>query len=317
MYCMPEVEQEGKHHIKTAKFLNHSDLLSYEELLRVVTLAVSLGMNKIRLTGGEPLVRRGVIGFIQNLRKIDGLEQIRLTTNGLLLEEYAEDLYKSEVSHINVSLDSLRRDRFKAITSRDKFDQVWRGLLKAEAMGFKIKINVVAMDTVNDDEFVDFGRLALEHKFQVRFIEFMPVGDKDSWSKTKFIRAKEIQRRIKTLGTLTPFEGQRGAGPARMFKLVTDTGQSGSVGFITPISHHFCDKCNRLRLTSEGHLRACLLKDTETDLKTLLRSGASDDQIIESIRQTILNKPQGHSLESDVDIEEKAKNGGAMSRIGG
>jgi cyclic pyranopterin phosphate synthase len=317
MYCMPEDKQEGKHHIKTAKFLKHTDLLSYEELVRVVTLAVSLGMNKLRLTGGEPLVRKGVIHFIKRLRAINGLEQIRLTTNGLLLEEYAADLYNNDVRHINVSLDSLRKDKFKTITGRDRFDQVWKGLLKAEDMGFKIKVNVVAMNTVNDDEFLDFAQLALDHKFQVRFIEFMPIGEKDSWSKKHFIQADEIRKRIEPLGVLTAFEGHRGAGPARMFRLESDSGKSGSVGFISPISHHFCDKCNRLRLTSEGHLRACLLKDTETDLKALLRSGATDEQIVESIRQTILNKPKGHSLDSELDVEEKAKCGGAMSRIGG
>ncbi|MGW8195495.1 MAG: GTP 3',8-cyclase MoaA [Desulforhopalus sp.] len=317
MYCMPE-EKGGKDtQVKTGKFLHHSDLLSYEELLRVVRLAVSMGMNKLRLTGGEPLVRRGILEFIRQLSLLQGLEQVRLTTNGVLLKEYAEDLYKAGVEHINISLDTLQRSKFTRITGKDYFDRVWQGLMSAAATGFKIKVNVVAMKGVNDDEFTDFARLALDYPFQVRFIEFMPVGHKSSWNRDRFVKGEDIRTRIAELGVLTPFTQTHGEGPARMFEIVSRDGRKGAVGFISPISHHFCDKCNRLRLTSEGKLRACLLNDSETDLKLLLRSGASDQELMESIRQTILTKPQGHTLEPDIFSAGKSTCGTGMSRIGG
>lgn len=317
MYCMPEDGEDAEPQVKSGKFLMHSELLSYEELLRIVQLAVSLGMNKIRLTGGEPLVRKGILDFISALNKVEGLDQIRLTTNGVLLQKYAADLYANGVHQINVSLDSLQRDKFKRITGRDNFDDVWAGLKSASDLGFRVKINVVAMKGINDDEFADFARLALDYPFQVRFIEFMPVGDKNSWQRKSYIESDAIRDLVAHVGNLQPSQKQYGDGPARMYNIETPGGQTGSVGFISPISHHFCDKCNRLRLTSEGRLRACLLRDSETDLKQLMRSGGSDQDIVESIRQTILNKPQGHKLQDELGAEEKAGCSGRMSRIGG
>jgi cyclic pyranopterin phosphate synthase len=314
---MPSESQDKDTQVKTGNFLPHSDLLSYEELLRVVRLAVSMGMNKLRLTGGEPLVRKGVLDFIHQLSLLDGLNQVRLTTNGVLLAEYAERLYNEGVHYINVSLDTLQPEKFRQITGKDCFYKVWEGLLAAKQLGFKIKLNVVAMKGVNDDEIVDFGRMALEQPFKVRFIEFMPVGDKSSWNKDQFIKAEDIKARIAKLGTLTPFENPHGEGPARMYDIEAPDGSKGAVGFISPISHHFCDQCNRLRLTSEGRLRACLLHDKETDLKILIRGGASDQDIMENIRQTILQKPQGHTLQEDLEGEERTTCSGRMSRIGG
>ncbi len=316
-YCMPDVGKENKTTVRTGNFLAHSDLLSYEELLRVVRLAVAMGMNKLRLTGGEPLVRKGILDFIHQLSLVEGLEQVRLTTNGVLLADYAEKLYASGVQHINVSLDTLQPDKFKKITGYDYFDKVWNGLMVAKKIGFKIKLNVVAMKGVNDNEFRDFGQLALEQPFQVRFIEFMPVGEKSSWQKEKFITADEIKTLISELGTLTPFHKEHGEGPARMFNLAAPDKRNGAVGFISPISHHFCDQCNRLRLTSEGKLRSCLLNDKETDLKSLLRGGESDQAIIASIRRTIMDKPQGHTLQQDLKATKRSSCGGKMSRIGG
>jgi len=314
---MPEEDQERNGQVKTGKFLQHSELLSYEELLRVVRFAVSLGMNKLRLTGGEPLVRRGILDFIEQLSLIKGLTEVRLTTNGVLLADYAERLYKVGVRHLNISLDTLVREKFARITGRDYFSSVWNGLLLAKRLGFKIKINVVAMRGVNDDEFLNFAKLAVHQPFQIRFIEFMPVGEKSTWRKDQFISSEEIKVLISQIGSLTPFTKKHGEGPARMYELLTTTGQSGSVGFISPISHHFCDQCNRLRLTSEGHLRACLLSDKETDLKILLRSGASDQDIIAAIRQTILDKPQGHLLNTDFQARVGQSCSGQMSKIGG
>ncbi len=317
---MPDVPGEtdplsGK--LRAGNFLSQSDLLSYEELLRVVRLAVSMGMNKIRLTGGEPLVRRGILGFIEQLALLDGLDQVRLTTNGVLLAEFAERLYASGIRHINVSLDTLQPEKFKKITGGDCFAKVWQGLQMAKEIGFKIKLNVVAMKGINDDEFQDFGKLALEQPFQVRFIEFMPVGSQNSGQKDRFVRANEIKSRIAELGILTPFKKEYGEGPARMFNLQSEDNRTGAVGFISPISHHFCDQCNRLRLTSEGKLRACLLNDNETDLKSLLRGKATDADIIAGIRATILAKPQGHTLQDDSISTERQSCSGRMSRIGG
>lgn len=314
---MPAENEDHKRHLKTGTFLPHEELLTYEELLHVVKIAVSMGMNKIRLTGGEPLVRKGVISFIEKLAKIEGLDQIRLTTNGVLLPDYAEPLFQAGVRHINVSLDTLQKDKFTKITGRDSFDKVWAGLNKAQKLGFKIKLNIVAMKGVNDDEFQDFGKLALDNPFQVRFIEFMPVGEENSWQKKQFVGTDEIKESISRLGALQPFQKSHGEGPARMYSLETDAGQKGSVGFISPISHHFCDKCNRLRLTSEGKLRACLLLDNETDLKHLIRHGATEQEIAEQIRQTIMNKPQGHKLHEELAANDDKQCSGRMSRIGG
>lgn len=314
---MPPEATQNRTNVKTGKFLAHSDLLSYEELLRVVRLAVAMGMNKLRLTGGEPLVRRGVLDFIHQLSLLEGLEQVRLTTNGVLLAESAEKLYAAGIRYINVSLDTLQPEKFKKITGYDHFADVWEGLQIAKQLGFKIKLNVVAMKGVNDDEFHDFGRLALEQPFKVRFIEFMPVGDQNSWKKEQFIRAEDIKRMIAELGILTPFQRKHGEGPARMFDLESPDKRKGAVGFISPLSHQFCDQCNRLRLTSEGKFRSCLLNDKETDLKSLLRGGASDQEISGCIRQTILDKPQGHTLQNDSTAKQQSSCGGKMSRIGG
>lgn len=263
------------------------------------------------------MIRRGILDFIHQLSLLTGLEQVRLTTNGVLLAEYAESLYASGIRHINVSLDTLLPEKFKKITGKDYFDRVWAGLQAAKSLGFKIKLNIVAMKGVNDDEFIDFGRLALEQPFQVRFIEFMPVGGKSSWRKDQFIKAEEIRQMISQLGVLKPFRREHGEGPARMFELQAPDKRTGAIGFISPISHHFCDQCNRLRLTSEGKLRSCLLNDRETDLKSLLRGGASDQEIIDKIRKTILDKPRGHSLQEDLDTPEGAPCASRMSRIGG
>lgn len=317
MYCMPKEEDDRNGQVKTGNFLHHDELLSYEELLRVVRLAVSLGMNKLRLTGGEPLIRRGVLEFIQQLFLLQGLTEVRLTTNGVLLVDYAQRLYNAGIRQLNVSLDTLIPEKFTKITGKDYFPRVWAGLLEAKRLGFRIKINVVAMMGVNDDEFIDFARLAIEQQFQVRFIEFMPVGDKSTWQKDQFISSEEIKTLISGVGTLTPFQKSHGEGPARMYDLQTIEGKKGAVGFISPISNHFCDQCNRLRLTSEGKLRSCLLNDRETNLKVLLRGGASDEALIASIRQTIMDKPQGHALHQGLEERERQSCAGQMSRIGG
>ena len=311
VYCMPEDREEG------LQLLAHEDLLSYEELLRIVNVAVKMGMNKLRLTGGEPLVRKGVMAFISSLSEIKGLEEIRLTTNGVLLKEKAAGLYESGIRKLNISLDTMRPERFKKITGMDLFEKVWQGIETAEQLGFDIKLNVVAMNGFNDDEFTDFARLALRSNYQVRFIEFMPVGKNSTWNKQYYISSQELQEMFTDVGTMEPLPGRRMDGPAKVYQIISSDGSTGSIGFISPISHHFCDTCNRLRLTSAGRLRACLLHDQEADLRSLLRSGATDDDVRNLIRQTILDKPKGHTLAEDLQSADKNLCGGQMSRIGG
>ncbi|MFP3928203.1 MAG: GTP 3',8-cyclase MoaA [Desulfobacteraceae bacterium] len=283
IYCMPP---EG------IKPLPHKEILTYEEILHVVRVAVEGGIRKVRLTGGEPLVRKDVMSFIRRLAQVPGLEQVTLTTNGVLLAEYASELRDCGVSGVNVSLDSLRPERFAMITRRDAFHQVWEGLLEAERVGFRsVKLNVVAMRGINDDEILDFAGLSLERPFHVRFIEFMPVGVDNGWSDDRFISAGEIRERIQAVGSLSPLVHRPLDGPAERFML---EGGRGEIGFIAALSHHFCTLCNRLRLTPEGHLRGCLFSDYEIDLKGPLRSGASDDVLMERIQHAVETKPGWH-----------------------
>ncbi len=310
MYCVTEDEKDG-HLVK----LGQGEMLTYEELLRVVRVAVEMGISKLRLTGGEPLVRHNIMHFIDNLAAIDGLDDIRITTNGVLLEKYAQGLMDAGVTKVNISLDTLRRERFAEITGVDCFDQVWRGIEKALAVGFSpVKLNMVVMRDINDDELADFAGMSRKMPLQVRFIEFMPIGTSTRWNKDTYITSDEIMGRFKSLGALIPLEKKQADGPARVFKLGADA--MGSLGFISPISHHFCDRCNRLRLTSEGRLRSCLLHDEETDLKSVLRAGCSDADIAATLLTAIQNKPKGHQMAERLK-EEGADCHGRMSRIGG
>jgi len=302
IYCMPE---------GGIPVLPHEDILSYEEILRIAKLAVRGGIRKVRLTGGEPLVRKGIVEFVRRLGALEGLEQITLTTNGVLLAEMAEDLWAGGVRHINVSLDSLKAERYAKITRRDAFHRVWEGLREARRLGFDpIKINVVAMRGVNDDEILDLARLSLEEPFHVRFIEFMPVGTDNGWNKETFISTGEIRARIEQAGSLHPLASRLLDGPAERFVL---QGAKGEVGFIGALSHHFCSKCNRLRLTAEGGLRGCLFSDDEIDIKTPLRRGEPDECIAGLIQLAIDTKPVGHGS----FLQSPRKCSRNMSRIGG
>jgi GTP 3',8-cyclase len=310
LYCSPKAIQDK---------LASGELLSYEELLRVIRIAAELGIKKVRLTGGEPLVRKNIDQFIHGLGKIPGLNDIRLTTNGVLLGKYAEKLYQAGVRKLNISLDTLKPERFHEITGADFFDMVWASIEKVLAMGFSpVKLNMVALKGINDDEIIDFARLSLSHNVVVRYIEFMPIGKATLWSKERYLSSEKIQEKLIELGTLEPVQRAHMDGPARIFDLIPRSNEAfrnkmGKVGFISPISHQFCDKCNRLRLTSEGKLRSCLLSDQETDLKVILRSGGSNDAIRQGLIQTILDKPKGHTLKE----QDQVNCHGEMSRIGG
>jgi len=285
IYCMPE---EGM------SFIPHSEILSYEEMLHLVTLCVQNGIRKVRLTGGEPLVRKGILQFIDGLSRIEGLEEIALTTNGVLLRDFARDLRGFGICRINVSMDTLSPDRFFHITRRDLFHQVWEGIEEAESVGFNpIKINVVGIKGVNDDEILDFARLTYEKPFHVRFIEFMPIGKENSWSSRNFISIEEILNLVQTLGKVSFVNPNPLSGPARRYVL---EGAKGEIGLIGALSNHFCDHCNRLRLTADGSLKGCLFSDSEVDVKTPLRQGKGDKHLLDLIRNTILNKPKDHGL---------------------
>jgi len=286
MYCMP---------VDGIDFIPHENILRYEEILHLVRLTVGKGIRKIRLTGGEPLVRKGFLGFLKELSHVEGLNEITLTTNGVLLKDLAAGIKECGVNRINISLDSLKRERFARITGRDMFDQVWEGIEEAELLGFDpIKINVVAMKGVNDDEIRDFARLTVARPYHVRFIEHMPVGDNNRWNADSFISVLEIYNIIETMGKLTSVSGRSLLdGPAQRFKL---EGAKGEIGLIGALSNHFCGICNRLRLTADGHIRSCLFSDEEIDVKSALRNGEGDERILDMIDTAIKNKPLSHNL---------------------
>jgi cyclic pyranopterin phosphate synthase len=302
IYCMPD---EG------IKFVPHSEILTYEEMLRVVSLCALHGIRKVRLTGGEPLVRKDIVPFIEKLYHIDGLEEITLTTNGVLLKDFARPLRECGICRINVSMDTLKAERFRRIARRDHFDRVWEGIKEAESAGFQpIKINVVAMRGVNDDEILDFARLTFGKPYHVRFIEMMPVGEKNAWTSERFLSTEEILGAIRHLGPVRPVNSEPLDGPAQRYAL---EGAKGQIGFIGALSHHFCEKCNRLRLTADGYLRGCLFSERETDIKTPLRQGKGNEYLLDLITDTIANKPENHGL----DMSSPRKCVRSMNSIGG
>jgi cyclic pyranopterin phosphate synthase len=274
--------------------LAHPDILAYEEIRRVIQAASSLGMNKIRLTGGEPLVRKGMVDFIRQLAELPAPLDVRMTTNGLLLADKARDLAAAGLRRVNISLDSLDSRTYEYITGLDVLPQVWRGIQTALDAGFdRIKLNCVAMKGVNDHELERFAQLSREYPLEVRFIEFMPMGQVDFWSRDRFLSAEEIQRRIEGLDRLEAVPREGDEGPARVFRL---PGALGTLGFISPVSNHFCGACNRLRLTAEGKIRVCLLSDREVDIKDALRAGAGPEELAGLLRRAAAAKPQNHLL---------------------
>lgn len=284
LYCVPE----GR-----IPKLRHDDILSYEEILRLVNIGTRLGIRKVRVTGGEPMVRRGAVGLLARLTRIPELDDVSLTTNGVLLAPLAQDIYNAGIRRINISLDTLDPRKYQQITGYDQFEQVWSGIQRALAIGYcPIKINVVAMRGINDDEIHAFGRLAMKYPFHVRFIEYMPIGNSRATTHDQLL-TPEIRRIISDLGELTPVDHQHRDGPAVRYRLA---GATGEIGFISALSHHFCERCNRLRLTADGRLRACLLSDRYVPLKQTLRSGASDEELADIFRLAVKQKASRHSL---------------------
>ena len=301
IYCMPA---------GGIKPLDHSVILKYEEIVRIVGVAAELGVKKIRLTGGEPLIRRNLPYLISSIAGINGIEDISLTTNGLLLKSLAGPLADAGLKRVNISLDSLRPERYKEITRGGDLKEALAGIKAAAEAGlYPLKINMVPIQGFNDDEIEDFARMTLSSPIHVRFIEFMPIGATEFWHEDKYISTDEIKNRVGCIAPLMPVKIRRN-GPARYFRF---DGAPGVVGFISALTHHFCGSCNRLRLTSDGKLRPCLFSETEIDLKSALRCGASDREIERLLRLAIEIKPDRHALSN----ERRFSHLKPMSKIGG
>jgi cyclic pyranopterin phosphate synthase len=301
LYCVPR-DQIAR--------LSHEDILTYEEILRLVRIGVKLGISKLRVTGGEPLVRKGVYGFLSELSRIDGLADLSLTTNGVTLKDNLTRIKSAGIKRINISLDTLKRKKFHKITGLDLFDQVWQGIEMARDMGFyPIKLNIVALNGINDDELKDMAMLSFDNPFHIRFIEYMPIGE-SQMGNGPLLLAPEIKKRVSELGQLVPVRNSAHDGPAQRYRF---EGAAGEVGFIHALSHHFCDRCNRLRLTASGKLRPCLLSDRHEDVKGPLREGCSDDELAEIFFNAVRLKPSDHNLAAGNPVRVC----GQMHAIGG
>ncbi len=275
----------------------HQEILTYEEITRIVRIAAGLGVRKVRLTGGEPLVRKDITFLISSIKKIQGIDDLSMTTNGTLLEEYAEEIADAGLDRINVSIDSLNPEKYREITGGGSLDTVLRGIYSAEKAGLKpIKINMVPIRGFNDDEIIDYARRTINTDYQVRFIELMPSGSVDFWSPGKYITTDEIKGIIETIAPLIPVRLRRN-GPSKYFRL---KGAKGVVGFISALTHHFCQDCNRIRLTADGKIRPCLFSETEIDLRSPLRNGEPDSEIKRLLRLSVEVKPEGHKILSQI-----------------
>ena len=284
-YCMP---QDG------VPCLGHNEILRYEELVRVAAAACRLGVRKIRITGGEPLVRRGIAKLVAELVSLPEQPEIVLTTNGLLLAEQAAALKSAGLSRVNISLDTLRPDRFRSMTRSEGLEKVLAGIEAAEQVGLRpIKLNVIPLKDFNEDELLDFARLTLGHDWEVRFIEFMPISADLDYVSSDGVAMADVEQRLHSLGELEQLPHQGGAGPARMYRL---KGAPGLIGLIPSVSGHFCAECNRLRVTADGRVRGCLFDNCEIDLKQVLRSDGDDAALESLLAEAVCSKPEKHRI---------------------
>lgn len=303
VYCMPA---EG------ISLISHDQILRYEEITEIVRLAAAHGIREVRLTGGEPLVRPDLPDLVRMMASIRGIEDISLTTNGLLLEKMAQPLAEAGLKRVNVSLDTLDAAKFARITRGGSLEKVWNGIHAAEQAGLMpIKINVVVMHGINEDELIEMAKLTLRFPWQVRFIEIMPIQNQVSWGKD-FPSPQEVYLSVQEMWAilaplqLQPLSEQVGSGPARLYSL---PGALGAVGFISPIGEHFCQNCNRLRLTADGHLRPCLLSDIEVPILQALRA---EEDLLPFFEKAISLKPEGHELARHHNPQSRC-----MRQIGG
>jgi GTP 3',8-cyclase len=286
-YCMPEHDVE---------FVDRREILGFEEIERFVRIAAGLGVDKVRVTGGEPLVRRDLPSLIRRLVAIPGIRDLALTTNGVLLREQAAPLHEAGLRRINVHVDTLDRARFERISRRDELRRVLEGLDAARRLGYRVKLNAVAVKNLTEPDIVPLARFARENAFELRFIEFMPLDAQSLWDRSKVLLADEILDTLsREVSPLVPIPDPDPRAPATEYDY-QDGG--GRVGFIASVSRPFCANCNRIRLTADGKLRYCLFALEEDDVKGPLRSGASDEEIAEIVRRTIWKKWDGHEIHS-------------------
>jgi len=301
-YCMPADNVE---------FMDRSNLLSFEEIKRVAQIVSSMGINRLRLTGGEPLMRKNLPVLIKMLDEVDGIDDIAMTTNAYFLKDQAQSLKDAGLKRLNVSLDALDPDKFRDVNRRDCLQSVLDGLDTARKVGFKsIKINAVAVRNFSETEIMSLIEMGRSDGFEIRFIEFMPLDSDKVWERDKVLFGHEIVDMIKENYELVPIDNSLEIGPASEYNFADG---KGKIGIITAVSNPFCDHCNRIRMTADGKLRTCLFSTEETNLKELIRSGATDDAIIETINQAVLVKEPGHKINLD-DFERPTR---AMHAIGG
>jgi len=287
------------------------EILTYEEILKMVRVFASEGISKVRLTGGEPLVRKGIIDFVSRLSTIQEIKDLSLTTNGILLKDFARDLKAAGLKRVNISLDTLKKERFYQITRRNGYERVWEGIEEALKVNLSpIKINMVAIRGWNDDEIESFAKLTLPFPLTVRYIEYMPSGNGEQWRKGDILTISQIKTSLEKMGRLIPIPPGQWDGPAKRFRF---EGAAGEIGLIGPVSDHFCGNCNRIRLTPDGKIRTCLFSDEEINVKEFLRNGRSDQDLKERLFEALKSKPEKHLINTH-QFKKCQRN---MSAIGG
>ena len=301
-YCMPE----------TVRFLPRAEILTYEEIERLVRVVAQMGVNKLRVTGGEPLVRAELPRLLEMLAAVPGIRDIALTTNGILLAEQAQALKDAGLGRLNISLDGLSEETFRKISRREGLDRVLDGIFAAKRAGFeKIRLNAVAIRGITEAEVVPLGRFARQHRMEMRFIEFMPLDAENNWQIEQVLSGTEIREILEAeFGPLIPLARNDPSQTAVDYQFADGIGR---IGFINPITQPFCGNCNRLRITAEGKIRNCLFSTEEWDVRELLRGSGPDDQIAQTVRRAVHAKKPGHGI----DTEDFIKPERAMYQIGG
>jgi cyclic pyranopterin phosphate synthase len=302
-YCMPD---------ENVRFKPRRELLTFEEIARVVRVMIGLGVRKLRITGGEPLVRANLDVLVRILADLPGVEDLALTTNGMLLADQARSLQRAGLKRLNISLDTLREETFERISRRRGLDQVLRGIEAARQAGFqRIRLNAVAVRGITEDEIVPLVDFARHEDLELRFIEFMPLDAENQWQRDQVLSADDIREALeKTFGPLEPLSRHDPSQPARDYRFVDGRGR---IGFIAPVTAPFCHECNRLRLTAEGQLRNCLFSTTEWDARQVLRGARTDDELAQLIRACVAEKKAGHGIDDPQFVKPQR----AMYQIGG